>query len=97
MNFKDFIYKHYETFQYNMLAIVVQISDNMRSLTILFVVFTLGFCLNLIAGKNLAYKGHQGTKYYLVEVEDTEDNNGYNGDNTEDTEDNNGNNGDNTK
>ena len=50
----------------------------MKSVTMVSIVFTLSFCLNLVAGKNLPYKGSPParTKTYMVEVEDTEDNNG---------------------
>merc|ERR1719290_497731 len=41
----------------------------MKSVTMVSFVFTLSFCLNLVAGKNLPYKT------YLLEVEDNEDNN----------------------
>merc|ERR1719315_955519 len=41
----------------------------MKSVTMVSFVFTLSFCLNLVAGKNLPYKT------YLIEVEDKEDNN----------------------
>jgi len=49
----------------------------MKSITLASIVFTLSFCLNLVAGKNLPYKGSPsaGTNTNLVEVEDTEDNN----------------------
>ena len=52
----------------------------MKSTTLASIVFTLSFCLNLVAGKNLPYKGSPpaGTKTYLVEVEDTGDNKGDN-------------------
>merc|ERR1712215_52073 len=51
---------------------------NMKSITLASIVFTLSFCLNLVAGKNLPYKGSPsaGAKTTLGEVEDTEDNNG---------------------
>merc|ERR1712215_122475 len=50
---------------------------NMKSITLASIVFTLSFCLNLVAGKNLPYKGSPsaGAKTTLGEVEDTEDNN----------------------
>jgi len=53
----------------------------MKSITLASIVFTLSFCLNLEAEKNLPYKGSPsaGTKHYLVEVEDTENNNGERG------------------
>jgi len=49
----------------------------MKSITLASIVFTLSFCLNLEAGKNLPYKGSPsaGTDTYPLEVEDTEDNN----------------------
>merc|ERR1712215_44758 len=49
-----------------------------KSITLSSIVFTLSFCLNLVAGKNLPYKGSPsaGAKPILVEVEDLEDNNG---------------------
>jgi len=49
----------------------------MKSIKLASIVFTLSFCLNLVAEKNLPYKRSRsaGTKPYLVEVEDTEDNN----------------------
>ena len=52
----------------------------MKSITLASIVFTLSFCLNLVAGKNLPYKVSPParTKTYLVEVEDTEDDNGEN-------------------
>jgi len=53
----------------------------MKSIKLASIVFTLSFCLNLVAEKNLPYKGSPsaGTKPHLVEVEDTEDNNGERG------------------
>merc|ERR1712215_471855 len=50
---------------------------NMKSITLASIVVTLSFCLNLVAGKNLPYKGSPsaGAKTILAEVEDTEDNN----------------------
>jgi len=53
----------------------------MKFITLASIVFTLSFCLNLVAEKNLPYKGSPsaGTKPYSVEVEDTEDNNGERG------------------
>merc|ERR1712215_121263 len=56
---------------------------NMKSITLASIVFTLSFCLNLVAGKNLPYKGSPsaGFKTDLGEVEDTEDNNGERGTN----------------
>merc|ERR1712215_382038 len=52
-----------------------------QSITLASIVFTLSFCLNLVAGKNLPYKGSPsaGTKRDLEKVEDTEDNNGERG------------------
>merc|ERR1712215_112479 len=54
---------------------------NMKSITLASIVFTLSFCLNLEAGKNLPYKGSPNaeTQPYLGDVEDTEDNNGKRG------------------
>merc|ERR1712215_128709 len=53
----------------------------MKSITLASIVFTLSFCLNLVAGKNVPYKGSPsaGTDTYPQEVEDTEDNNGERG------------------
>merc|ERR1711970_153551 len=46
----------------------------MKSITLASIVFTLSFCLNLVAGKNLPYKGSpsSGAKSYPypIEVED---------------------------
>merc|ERR1712215_559439 len=52
-----------------------------KSITLVSIVFNLSFCLNLVAEKNLPYKGSPsaGIKPYLVQVEDTEDNNGESG------------------
>merc|ERR1712236_176760 len=49
-----------------------------QSITLASIVFTLSFCLNLVAGKNLPYKGSPstGTRTFFGEVQDTEDNNG---------------------
>merc|ERR1712215_69524 len=49
-----------------------------KSITLARIVFTLSFCLNLVAGKNLPYKGRPsaGAKTILEEVEDTKDKNG---------------------
>merc|ERR1712215_122444 len=54
---------------------------NMKSITLASIVFTISFCLNLEAGKNLPYKGSPNaeTQPYLGDVEDTEDNNGERG------------------
>merc|ERR1712215_351099 len=51
-----------------------------QSITLASIVFTLSVCLNLVAGKNLPYKGSPSEgNNKLVEVEDTEDNNGERG------------------
>merc|ERR1712215_617447 len=50
------------------------------SVTIVSIVLTLSFCLNLMAGKNLLYKRScpAVSKTYMAEAEDTEDRNGMN-------------------
>merc|ERR1719369_607411 len=46
----------------------------MNCITMGSIVFTLSFCLNLVAGKNLPSEGSPpaGNKFYLVETEDIE-------------------------
>merc|ERR1712215_446419 len=62
---------------------VVKITICEETITLASIVFTLSFCLNLVAGKNLPYKGSPSAraKPYPtpVEMEDTEDNNGKRG------------------
>ena len=52
----------------------------MKFVTMLSIVLTLSFCSNLVAGKNdLKTKSlPAGNKTYIVEVEDSDDNNGDN-------------------
>merc|ERR1712215_507575 len=40
---------------------------NMKSVTMVSIVFTLSFCLNLVAGKNLPYKGSPPAEAYEMQ------------------------------
>merc|ERR1712215_61447 len=40
---------------------------NMKSVTMVSIVFTLSFCLNLVAGKNLPYKGSPPAETYEIQ------------------------------